>query len=288
MQKQQRNAPCACGSGKKFKYCCDGKNQPDKYLKIYENDNGEELSLIIKNDALNEALHADTVLKNFCKDNFLYFFSSALTSNDTNFLHKKLKDGTLSRNDFITAYKQNTSFEEMERVVKGCSDELEIFKKRQQIILDAVGAHHQKKYNLSVPVFLAQLEGLLRDYGNLDRTANIKSTIPTEIWGDKLLDFMKIDSHYFRDYISEIFKGNPEDGRFNRNSILHGWDLSYGTEEQSLILFLLIIEIRMFDFFKRTPDYKDRFEVKRYDNPFAVGFTFKGRKQISLSIKYNK
>lgn len=287
--KPRRNDPCICGSGKKFKYCCDGKIISEKLLKIYQNElTGEQVSLIIKPDLIDKALHEDVVLKNFCKDNALYFFSSALTGNDTRNFHEKLISETLSREDFIEAYMRNSSLEEMLRVLGGCCDELQIFRKRKQILTDAIEAHHQKKYTLSVPVFFAQLEGILREYGNLGKEENIRSTIPTDIWADKLLDFITIDSQHFRNYLSDLFKGQPKDERLNRNSILHGWDCQYNTEENSLILFLLIIEVRMFDFWKRTPDYKNRFEVKTEKNPGGFSLTIRNRKELSLLISTKK
>jgi hypothetical protein len=56
---------------------------------------------------------------------------------------------------------------------------------------------------------------------------------------------------YFNAFISRLYEGQKND-RFNRNPVLHGTNLTYDTEEYSLILILSILEIRTFLWFEKN------------------------------------
>lgn len=89
-------------------------------------------------------------------------------------------------------------------------EELEIFQKRKTILKDALSAHFEGKYTLSIPVFFAQLEGILRDYGNVPDKEVIKPTIPIDGWIERMAFSTDDQAKYFNSFITNLFKGNTD------------------------------------------------------------------------------
>lgn len=119
-----------------------------------------------------------------------------------------------------------------------------LFKPRIAIIQDAINAHKAGKYSLSIPVFLAQIEGVLWDYAEKESIAagteiikksgeKVKVTSAKPLVKDtRLRDLMsEYVANYFLDkvYIEEF-----------RHGILHGRDVDYNKEENSMKLLLFI------------------------------------------------
>lgn len=193
-----RNEPCPCGSGQKYKYCCINKTLRERHLTIWQDSTtGEKLSLNMTDDILNWAAQAELPLKNFCKDNDFYFFGLAITVGQCEELDKMLKEGKLTRQMVLDKYKDNCKQEPLMKLLDASCEELEIFNKRKQILVDAFEAHFTGKYTLSIPTLFSQLEGLLRDVGNLKNKDSIKPTIPTNVWENKLLFSVKDDSENY-------------------------------------------------------------------------------------------
>ena len=112
------------------------------------------------------------------------------------------------------------------------------FPDRAQVIIDAFAAHRQSKFNLSVPVFLAQADGIAWD--RLGKTLFSSKTIqePEDLAS-------KVNEGILR----KLFLGlmwpewplalpesqRPEDfSGLNRHQVLHGEVADYGTEANSL------------------------------------------------------
>jgi hypothetical protein len=258
-----RNAQCPCGSGQKYKYCCVGKTLRERLLPIYENAvTGNKLSVDMTNDILNWAAQSELPLKNFCKDNEFYFFGLAITVGQCEELDDKLKKGNLTKQEFIEVYKVNCKREFIFQLLDNCCSELEIFNNRKQILMDAFEAHFDGKYTLSIPTLFAQLEGLLREIGNLKNKDNIKPTIPTDIWEKKLLFSVKDDAENFNSFIHKLFEGSASPEKFNRNPILHGFKTDYHNADNSLLILLSILEIRLFKWWDiKVEDFTKRFKI---------------------------
>lgn len=190
-------------------------------------------------------------LMRFCKDQDFYLFKSALTIGDLQVASERLGAGTLTKMDLIAACKDNTRRDTVEALIKDACAEYESFAGREHILLDAVDAHFTGKYTLSVPTLFAQLEGVLRSVGSLQRGAKFKPTIKRDIWNNRLLFGVGDSAQEFNAFISRLYEGQSEDA-FNRNPVLHGIDVSYDTEEYSLVLLLCLLEIRTFLWFERN------------------------------------
>lgn len=264
VKKIGRNDPCPCDSGLKYKYCCISKALRKRHIPIYEDkSSGQKLSVNMTDDMLNWVAQAELPLKHFCKDNDFYFFGLAITVGECEKLDQKLKNRTLTKQEFIETYKLNCTEDRTVKLLDSCCEELEIFSKRKQILLDAFEAHFEGKYTLSIPTLFAQLEGLLREVGNLKNKDSIKPTIPTDIWEKKLLFGTKDDSENFNNFIHKLFEGSGDPNKFNRNPILHGFKIDYYSEEHSLLVLLAILEIRLFKWWENNiEDFSKKFKIK--------------------------
>ncbi|KTC89482.1 hypothetical protein [Fluoribacter dumoffii] len=116
---------------------------------------------------------------------------------------------------------------------------------RKEIIQQAFIAHKEGKYALSIPVLLAQSDGICHDIfgchlftkfeGNIKEKVKIldKNRTPLSSAFLKLLTNQLSLSEYTRD-LNEKRENDPFYGPLNRHGILHGLDLDYPKEANSL------------------------------------------------------
>lgn len=252
-KKVGRNQPCPCGSGLKYKYCCIANER--KVRKVQTNTScekcGTNLDADLTNDLLNIVASAEVPLKNFCKDNDIYFFGLCVTLADMETLGEKLRLGELSKKDIIDVYKSKATRDALRGYINDGARLHSAFSDREKILNDAIDAHFEGKYTLSVPVLFAQLEGILRELGGLSGADKFRPTVSHDIWDSRLLFTLTDNSAYFNQFITRLYEGGAGPSSFNRNPILHGMNVSYHSEEWSLILALAVVEIRTFLWFEK-------------------------------------
>lgn len=255
-KKIARNDPCPCGSGRKYQFCCIAKELKERTV---ESENkcescGSPLVYNLTDNWLNQYASQKLPLMNFCKDQHFYLFSM-MNGRDEIFLNDKLKAETLTIKDFFGVYRAQLDQIAVRGYIEKACETNTAFSSRKKILLDACEAHFLGKFTLSVPVLFSQIEGILRDYGELDIKDDIRPTIPRNGWNAKLLFSMGDQVSYFNSFITELYKGNQDITSFNRNPILHGLNFNYDTEEYSLTLILTILEIWVFiEFRKKMED----------------------------------
>jgi hypothetical protein len=247
MKKIGRNQPCPCGSGRKYMLCCISDQLKDR---LVESKNkcevcGKSLIAGLTHNWLNQCASEKLPLLNFCKDQEFYLFS-LYNGHDEILLNEKLKSGKLLIEDFFAIYRKHLDHESAINWIDDACKKIPAFSSRRRFLLDACEAHFKSKYTLSVPVLFAQIEGVLRDYGELSIKDDIKPTIPREGWNSRLLFSMGDRAVYFNAFISDLYKGGQEESSFNRNPILHGLNVDYDTEKYSLTLLLCLLEIWVF------------------------------------------
>ena len=261
MTKIGRNQVCDCGSGIKYKYCCIGKKLKSRNVDIplHVTANYNPTDAESAKDFINMFACAEIPLKNFCKDNDFYLFGSGTTvANLINFTDL-LQKGRLTKDILLANYKQKITYEDTIAYFNDAATFHPAINSRLNILKDATEAHFNGKYTLSVPTLFAQIEGILREYGNLKASDNFKSTMKTDIWDTRYLFSLSDNADYFNGFISRLFEGQKDSVTFNRNTILHGLNATYDSEEWSLTLLLIILEIRLFLWFeKKTLDVFDR------------------------------
>lgn len=253
VKKVGRNQPCPCGSGKKYKYCCGMYDDRERIVKVpyYCPNCGAKHNAEINctNDFMNKYSTSERPLKEFCKDNGIYLFGWFTIKRGMELL-KELNSQTLTTDIILNEYKKIDP-KLLMSLLEDAIREIDYFRKRAQILRDAFNAHFEKKYTLSVTTLFAQLEGLLRDYSALPLNETFCSKIKTDFW-DRYLAFpIKDDAQYFNAFVNNLYEGSKPAENFNRNTILHGANVQYQSEEHSILLLLAILEIRTFVFYER-------------------------------------
>lgn len=132
------------------------------------------------------------------------------------------------------------------------SEIIEKYPHREFAVKPAVSAHMRGEYALSVPVFFAQAEGILRDETEKELFTK-KDNISNYALGQRLEVENPEEWHkYFDDAVWAPLCGNlpitwgPRDRQgaeysgLNRNTALHGIDLNYATEINSLKSYSLL------------------------------------------------
>lgn len=118
---------------------------------------------------------------------------------------------------------------------------------RMSILEDAVWAHKQGKYTLSIPTLLPQVEGIINE--NSGRTGRIRFSECVTIFNDRLSknsSFKTTSSLYplaLLKFVENLLKEDFEWGKPSkkgRHPILHGHNVSYSDRVFSLKLILLV------------------------------------------------
>ena len=251
--KPVRNEPCPCGSGTKYKFCCIGQEQRPRVVAVGEAARlaGAPDTVDLTNDVMNFTSGMDRALHYFCKDNDLFLFGSVITVGQILEFTEELKAGTFTRERLIQAYRERTARHVAVGWIDDACTNFSSFTPRRQILSDAVKAHFDGTYTLSVPVLFAQIEGILRDIGALTPKDDLKPTIKRD-WDSRTLFGLTDSAAMFNAFLHKLYEGQRSGGDLNRNPILHGTDTGYATLDNSLILLLTLFEIRTFLWFEKN------------------------------------
>ncbi|OCH39446.1 hypothetical protein A6E02_17625 [Aliivibrio fischeri] len=250
MVKIGRNDPCSCGSGQKYKYCCIGFGEKNRKPNIPFSLMDSEKLEKFKNSS-NQISSEHERLRYFCKDNGFYYFKNR---NETDYLNiqKKLAEGNLCKEDFMSSYRGSTTPEIVSMLLAIAYKQNKAFNQRKQILNSAVDAHFDKKFELSIPALFISIEGILRDIGGLNMKDKFKPTMTKSNLEEQIL-YTVVDSlSYFNSFVSNLFKGSPKVEEFNRNTILHGANNDSFNENNSLLLLLTILEIQDYIFYQNS------------------------------------
>ena len=245
MNKVGRNDPCPCHSGRKYKHCCINKEKRQRIVPITKalHPPGSPETVDLTDDMMNFASTLGRSLYYFCKDNGFFFFSSVITVGKMQELTEALTSGSLTKEDLISHYIEVTKKDYVVGWIEAACSNYSCFAPRRAILLDAVSAHYEGRYTLSVPVLFAQLEGVLRMIGKIDPRKDFKATVKRD-WDSRMLFAMSESAGMLNAFLSRLYEGKRGADEFNRNPILHGANVTYNTEENSLILILTLLEIR--------------------------------------------
>lgn len=116
---------------------------------------------------------------------------------------------------------------------------------RLPILLDALKAHEEGRYNLSVPVVLAQLEGMVAEArkheGHFTRKTLLAYLEPIATHGGR---FERIAARLVAETLWAEFSHGAVPPPLSRHAILHGADTGYGTAANSLRAILYFDTIR--------------------------------------------
>ena len=258
-----KNQGCPCGSGLPYKYCHIGNDLRERLIFMdLDIENGVWALINMKYDLLNVASTVELPLKYFCKDNGFYFFGMGLTIGEAENLTELLKKNTLTKEIFFNVFINQCQEEPVMKILEQACKESELFKKREKLLTEGFKLHFENRYAASILVLLPQLEGLLRDYGKIPNRANFKPSIPEKIWEEQSLYAMEDDAKNYNAFIHKLFEGGKDENTFNRNPILHGFNINFESKEHSLLLILAIMEIRLFIWWSKHLNFKS--DLKRF------------------------
>jgi len=117
----------------------------------------------------------------------------------------------------------------------------EHFPHRKAILVEAYEAHKDGKYALSVPVFLAQADGIVYDrlgkylFMGTEKLAKFAASFELGIIADAMLDAIRSGSSIWQSFAPEHVPS-----ALNRHAVLHGRDVTYATEANSLRCIMLL------------------------------------------------
>ncbi|OXS54889.1 hypothetical protein B0G93_13143 [Bacillus sp. V-88] len=150
---------------------------------------------------------------------------------------------TLDRNDVTNNFMIRLLDEEKIKNILLAWEGKEWLKKRRGILKSTINAHLKKEYVLSVPVILAQFEGIVRDVVPHNHQEKKLSNFDIRKYLMKLhdekggIDLSSVFDKYLKENIHSGFTtGEPLNSDLSRNAILHGEDTEYGNEVNSLKL----------------------------------------------------
>ena len=114
-----------------------------------------------------------------------------------------------------------------------------LYPNRKHLMRDAFEAHREGKYNLSIPVFLSQADGIWNDRhsNSVFRRQQRETTFtkPTPQESDSI--YASFPPLFFADsiplWVTETGRSDSFQG-FNRHLVMHGVSVDYGTEKNSL------------------------------------------------------
>ena len=125
-----------------------------------------------------------------------------------------------------------------------------LFSNRARILKQAFEAHRQDRFALSVPVMLSQAEGIgldifarkrvfrQRDASEIQRAINAKLSVFQLSSDEIILTF--VSQAYESNRIKQSSSDLEKLGYLNRHAVLHGYDVRYATEQNSLRCILLL------------------------------------------------
>lgn len=154
-------------------------------------------------------------------------------------MHKEGKDKEIE--NMLMRVSKNESF--FKNLLEELS-EIPLFQPRLRVLKEALRAHVDGKYALSIPCMLAQIEGILWDIAHKKGFA-IGTTIITPKGKQKrvkgaylLVDQTKLYD-LMTDYLAEFFLNKIYTAGF-RHSVLHGRNTNYDNAEDSMKLVMLL------------------------------------------------
>lgn len=130
-----------------------------------------------------------------------------------------------------------------------------LFQPRMHIIIDALDAHMNKKYTLSIPALLPLIEGILNDYvvkhkltAKCGKITNVYQavigdtdgyTFTTWAIAETLIYHLQNNTYAYSDFATELSKSSKT-RKVTRHTVLHGITTNYHSPSNSLRIFLLL------------------------------------------------
>jgi hypothetical protein len=171
----------------------------------------------------------------------------------------------LTAPEFFTAYEKSKSKKIIDIYAEHFNDQnnlqklmerwfmIEEFKIREEIISDAINAHMNGKYTLSIPVLLQQFEGifceLINKKSKVLKNQDVKRLMKTSNSDSDFLIF----SDFFKKVDQEILKHGTKSTDINvfRHQIAHGSDPRYHKVPNASVVCIILLDVLSSKDFKK-------------------------------------
>ena len=159
------------------------------------------------------------------------------------FVNLYKKRGLDSVREEIETYFTNQYDEEIIQQMYENWNTKEWLQKRISILKDAVEAHCQGNFNLSIPTILPQIEGIIyQGFGHIgwQTVSNYQDYVKSLLLTDDEEIVKDVANEFVCNVLLKKFNlGDPLPNNISRHAILHGADVNYGTLINSLKVILL-------------------------------------------------
>ncbi|MCW7494835.1 hypothetical protein [Leptospira soteropolitanensis] len=238
-----KKEPCHCGSGKPYNLCHFGSDhETTLHTGINCKACGTEITKDISNDILIRISNGMIKWHNYFKSNGLFKFNTITLGHLLKLEDLESKQKELKKEDLYDIYFDSLTKEKaISHINLSCK--FTEFENRKQIILDAIDAHFNQKYTLSIPALFPLIEGIIRDIQKIPKEKQFQCKFSKEDFSNKGLFMIADDLDYFNAFINKLYEGQANSTEFNRNPVLHGFSLNYYSKEHSIILILALFEI---------------------------------------------
>lgn len=151
-------------------------------------------------------------------------------------------------NKIICDFYSKDNFENLESLLLKWKEN-KYFNRVSEILEDAVEAHKNGKYTLSIPALMPNIEGIIRYFMSDKYGISKRSFAPIyKEFKDNVKGFEDIMAVYVIQYIDKLFCNfDPENPNevddFSRHKLLHGFSSHYHSEVNSLKIILYLDEI---------------------------------------------
>lgn len=198
-----------------------------------------QVFVYLKKQDEKEAVMIQEINKELIPHGWIFNPSFQAFSTEKVYLQLKNKDVDKVIETITNYFSDKVCKEIIERI---CSESE--FSTRSHLIRDAFQAHCDKKYTLSIPVFLAQAEGaFMEHFQNKLYSTREKTYLRKNSSFLKSINVM-VESfeNFIRDVLAKSYgiKDKIPEGIFARNPILHGRTTNYGRKENSIKALLLL------------------------------------------------
>lgn len=128
-------------------------------------------------------------------------------------------------------------------------DELWAVSKRRARLIEAAWGHHTNEaFEASIPIVLAQVDGIVADATTSDETMRGKRFFSAgrdqaDVVDDETLAGISEALPVVRDWFSEAYLHTDERGSANRHGVMHGRELAYDTAVNSTKCFVLLLAV---------------------------------------------
>jgi hypothetical protein len=128
-------------------------------------------------------------------------------------------------------------------------DELWAVSKQRARLIQAAWSHHTSgAFEASIPIVLAQVDGIVSDATTSDKTHKGKRFFSSgrdraDVVDDETLAGFSEALPVVRDWFSEAYLHTDEQGSANRHGVMHGRELAYDTAVNSTKCFVLLLAV---------------------------------------------